>query len=208
MRVREIAEEGDERWAGGTTPWETGGMAGRLRDCLGSEREEATTSVLSPSVISREWASCMTNTAGWRVREGTPPRARRSRSREILSGHGPRHGHPCVGLISGGARAPPLINPPLSFAPPPVALAHAGPRRHKCLPTDRTPRASTASRPCTTYKYKHYHNRLLAFPSSGQRHLPALRLPSAMKQAAAGLRSCRSGARVATTRAAPPSSWA
>ena len=70
---------------GGTTPWETGGMAGRLRDCLGSEREEATTSVLSPSVISREWASCMTNTAGWRVREGTPPRARRSRSREILS---------------------------------------------------------------------------------------------------------------------------
>ena len=53
MRVREIAEEGDERWAGGTTPWETGGMAGRLRDCLGSEREEATTSVLSPSVISR-----------------------------------------------------------------------------------------------------------------------------------------------------------
>ena len=85
MRVREIAEEGDERWAGGTTPWETGGMAGRLRDCLGSEREEATTSVLSPSVISREWASCMTNTAGWRVREGMPPRARRSRSREILS---------------------------------------------------------------------------------------------------------------------------
>ena len=49
---------------GGTTPWETGGMAGRLRDCLGSERAEATTSVLSPSVISREWASCMTNTAG------------------------------------------------------------------------------------------------------------------------------------------------
>ena len=94
MRVREIAEEGDERWAGGTTPWETGGMAGRLRDCLGSEREEATTSVLSPSVISREWASCMTNTAGWRVREGTPPRARRSRSREILSVVLSRHNFP------------------------------------------------------------------------------------------------------------------
>ena len=85
MRVREVARRETRDGRGGTTPWETGGMAGRLRDCLGSEREEATTSVLSPSVISREWASCMTNTAGWRVREGTPPRARRSRSREILS---------------------------------------------------------------------------------------------------------------------------
>ena len=37
MRVREVAGEGDERWAGGTTPWETGGMAGRLRDCLGNQ---------------------------------------------------------------------------------------------------------------------------------------------------------------------------
>ena len=64
MRVREVAGRETRDGRGGTTPWETGGMAGRLRDCLGSERAEATTSVLSPSVISREWASCMTNTAG------------------------------------------------------------------------------------------------------------------------------------------------
>ena len=55
MRVREIAEEGDEMGRG-HRPWETGGMAGRL-ELPRSEREEATTGVLSPSVISREWAN-------------------------------------------------------------------------------------------------------------------------------------------------------
>ena len=60
------------------------GWYGRTPQKLsGSERAEATTSVLSPSVISREWASCMTNTAGQRVREGTPPSERRSRSRRV-----------------------------------------------------------------------------------------------------------------------------
>ena len=73
MRVREIAEEGDERWAGGTTPWETGGMAGRLRDCLGSERAEGTANALSPGVISREQTSCRTKIVERRVREGKPP---------------------------------------------------------------------------------------------------------------------------------------
>ena len=73
MRVREIAGEGDERWAGGTTPWETGGMAGRLRDCLGSERAEGTANALSPGVISREQTSCRTKIVERRVREGKPP---------------------------------------------------------------------------------------------------------------------------------------
>ena len=82
MRVREIAEEGDERWAGGTTPWETGGMAGRLRDCLGSERAEGTANALSPGVISREQTSCRTKIVERRVREGKPPNGRRSRSRD------------------------------------------------------------------------------------------------------------------------------
>ena len=82
MRVREIAEEGDERWAGGTTPWETGGMAGRLRDCLGSERTEGTANALSPGVISREQTSCRTKIVERRVREDKPPNGRRSRSRD------------------------------------------------------------------------------------------------------------------------------
>ena len=76
-REREMRDERS------TTPCNTGGTAGRLRDCLGSERMGATTSVLSLGVISREWASCMTNTVGWRVREGMPPSERRSRSRRV-----------------------------------------------------------------------------------------------------------------------------
>ena len=63
-------------------------MAGRLRDCLGREQAGATASVLSPSVISREWASCEIEIESGEF-ERASRRGRRSRSvrwaREILS---------------------------------------------------------------------------------------------------------------------------
>ena len=82
MRVREVEGRETRDGRGGTTPWETGGMAGRLRDCLGSERAEGTANALSPGVISREQTSCRTKIVERRVREGKPPNGRRSRSRD------------------------------------------------------------------------------------------------------------------------------
>ena len=63
MQVREREYEG-EREMRGAPPRAIRVVRQEPQRLPGSEGAEATTSVLSPSVISREWASCMTNTAG------------------------------------------------------------------------------------------------------------------------------------------------